>query len=394
MISRTSAMAWKGVRRSLPKIARTLGVQTIAEGTVARTGDQLRLVVRLIDAKKDLAVWSRTYEGNLQNVVALQNQMVLAIANEIHASLTESVRSLRVRNGPVNVDAWDAYLKGRDQYFKAFTREGTEKAIAWFNQALAHDSRYAPAYAGLADCYYGLSNIYYPPAEVMPKAKWAAQKALEIDETLGEAHATLALVSSLYEFNRVDAEKSFRRALELKPSDAQTHLLYGIHLAGMGRFSEAIAEVEEARKLDPASPAMNGYIGLPLFLARRYDEIIRRLQPMADRHPDYHHPYVWLALAYEQKGDWARAIAAMEKAYRLDGQPEALAQLGHVYASSGRPADARRVLSDLEQLSRKRYVSAYNFAVLHAGLGERDEAFRWVNKVAEDRSELVRRGQR
>jgi tetratricopeptide (TPR) repeat protein len=155
----------------------------------------------------------------------------------------------------------------------------------------------------------------------------------------------------------------------------------------LGRFDEAVAEVNRAQKLDPVSPGVNSYFGLILFLAHRYDELIQRMKPIADFHPEYHQSYAWLALAYEQKREWDKAIEGMSKAYELDSEPEALAQLGHIYAVAGRTADARRALAQLHQLSRRRYVPAYDFAVLYAGLGERDEAFRWLQKVEQDRSE-------
>jgi len=196
------------------------------------------------------------------------------------------------------------------------------------------------------------------------------------------------VVSSLYDFDRRVGEKEFKRALELKPSNAEAHLLYSQHLVGMGRFDEALAEVEKAQKLDPASVGLNAYVGLPLFYARRYDKAIQWLQPIVEAYPNYHHPHAFLALAYEQKGEWRKAIAEMERAYELDKEPEALAQLGHMYAVAGRPADARKVLRHIRDLARRRYVSVYDIAVLYAGLGERDEAFRWLEKVEQDRSEM------
>jgi Flp pilus assembly protein TadD len=232
-----------------------------------------------------------------------------------------------------------------------------------------------------------ISNQFYPPVEVMPKAKRAAQKALEIDETLAEAHATLALVMSVYEFDRSGGEKEFRRALELKPSDAEAHLWYGLHLAGLGRFNEAVAEVEQAQKLDPASPAMSAYVGAPLYLAHRYDEVIRRLQPIAETHPALQQAHAFLALAYEQKRDWTNSVKEMERAYELEKEPQSLAQLGHIYAASGRTADARRILRQLQELAHNQYVTAYDIGLLYAGLGEREEAFQWLEKVNQDRSE-------
>jgi tetratricopeptide (TPR) repeat protein len=320
-------------------------------------------------------------------VLALQEQVAGAIAGEIGVALSVRGQSHVSRSRRVDLGAYDAYLKGRHQYFADFTQESIQKAIDYYQQALVLDGAYAPAYAGLAECYYMLSNLYYPPTEVMPKAKAAAMKAIELDDTEGEAHATLALVQSLYEFDRVAAEKGFRRALELKPSNAEAHLWYGIHLAGIGRFDESVSELEMAHKLDPVSVAMNAYVGGPLFFARRYDQLIQRLQPIADMNPGYHQTHAFLGLAYEQKGDWAKAIAELELAYKLDSEPEALAQLGHAYAVAGRTADARKVLKQLTQQARRQYISAYNFAVLYAGLGERDEAFRWLQKVKEDRSE-------
>ena len=340
VISRTSAMTYKRSRRPLPQIARALGVQTIAEGSVLRAGSRIRISMRLVDALKDRPVWSSSYEGELQDVLALQERVADAIAREIDATLTARNAGQASRSRRINLDAYDAYLKGRHEYFTAFNRESTQKATDWFQRAIAFDPGYAPAYAGLADCYYMVSNQYYAPTEVMPRAKAAALKAIDLDETLGEAHATLALVRSVYDFNHADAEKEIHRAFELKPSDAGAHVWYGLYLVAMSRFDEAATELNRAQKLDPGSPALNGYAGAVLYYAHRYDEVIRGMRPLIEKNPDYQQPYAWIALAYEQKGEWDKAVTAMEKSTQLDGgEVDGLAQLAHIYAVVGRTAD-------------------------------------------------------
>jgi tetratricopeptide (TPR) repeat protein len=256
-------------------------------------------------------LWSGSYEGELRDVVVLQEQVAAAIASEIGLTLNARGHGRMPRSRPVDLAAYDAYLKGRHQVLNAYTEESSQKAAVYFQQALALDPNY----------------------------------------------------------------------------HAEAHVWYGMHLGGIGRFDEAQSELEPARKLDPASLAMRVYAAVPLYYAHRYDEIIQRLQSIVDINQDYHPSYAFLGLAYEQKRDWTKAVAELERAYQLDPQPEALAQLGHVYAVAGRGADARRVLAQLTQLARERYVSAYNFAVLYAGLGDSDEAFRWLQKVEQDRSE-------
>ena len=387
VISRTSAMTFKNVRRRLPEIARALGVQTIAEGSVLRTGNRIKISMRLVDGPKDRSFWAGSYEGELDNLLGLQTKLAEAIAGEINVVLTAPDRVRIFRQRRVNLDAYDLYLKGRHEYFSGYTQASTDKAIDYFRHALELDPGYSPAYAALAECYWGLSSVYYAPSDVMPKAKRAALRALELDESLAEAHAMLALVRSTFEFSRAEAERGFKRAIELKSSDALVHLFYGIHLVEVGSVDRAVTEVEQAKALDPLSPFMRGYVALPFYFAHRYDEAIRRLQPVVDLYPNYHQPHSFLALAYEQKGLWAQAAKEMERAYELDQDQDGLAQLGHIYAFSGRTEEARKVLRRLQEMSQRRYVSAYNLAVLYAGLGQKDDAFNWLGKVEDDRSE-------
>ena len=267
-----------------------------------RAGNRVRIALRLVDAAKERPVWSGSYEGELRDVLALQSQVAGTIAEEIHVTLTAPDR-VRMSHSPrVDLGAYDAYLKGRHQYLTDFTKETLDKAIGLFQQAITIDPNYAQAHAALADCYYMVSSQYYPATEMMPKARAAALKALAIDDTLAEAHATLALVRSLYDFKRAEAEQGFKRAIELRPSDARSHLWYGLHLSRIRRFDEAIAEVDRAQKLDPVSPSLNSFVGPVFYFARRYDELIQRMQRIIEANPAYHQPHWWVALAYETKG--------------------------------------------------------------------------------------------
>jgi serine/threonine protein kinase/Tfp pilus assembly protein PilF len=385
VISRTSVMSYRGVHQSLPDIARRLGVNTIVEGSVLRAGNRVRISLRLVDGPKDRTIWSGSYEGELKDVLALQQRVAEAIAGEIHVTLTAPDEARISRSRRVDLGAYDAYLKGRQQYLTAFTRDSLQKAIGLFQQSLTLDPNYAPAYAGLADCYSTASNRYYPPTEIMPKAKAAVLKALEIDDTMGGAQATLALIQSVYEYDRAEAEKGFKRAIELDPSNPEAHAWYAEHLVGLGRFDEAVAQVEQAQKLDPVSPGLSAYHGIVLYHSHRYDQLIQRMQRLVEMYPNYSEPHFFLGEAYEQKGDWAKASAELGRnGVMYFGT---LGQLGHVYAMSGKTALARKMLQRLKELSRQRYIESYPVAVLCAGLGDRDAAFAWLQKAAEDHSE-------
>ena len=387
VISRTSVMPLKRTRRPPQEIARTLNVDTITEGSLFRDAGRIRISIRLIDATRDLTLWTGSYEGDVTDLFTLQNRVAEAIAAELRVSLMDQAGHRHSNNVRVNLNAYDEYLKGRHEYFREFTRESLERAIVHFQNAARLDGSYAPAYAGLANCYYMLSSIYLPPTEAMPKARAAAMRALEIDSNLGDAHAILALVRSVYEFDRDEADRGFQRAIERKPSDSLTRLWYGLHLIAMSRFDQGLAEIDLAQKLDPSSPGMNAYAGAGLYLARRYSRVIERMGTIADINPDYHHPHAWLALAYEQNRDWPRAIMHIEKAHAADSESDSLAQLGHIYAMAGRTDDARAVLRKLQTMAQRRYLSSYNFGVLYAALGETDEAFRYLSMAREDRGE-------
>ena len=388
VISPTAVMTYKGKNKPLSEIAAELKIQAAVQGTVTRTGDSLRLGLKLVQTDTNRELWSETYERPVSDVAKLPAEAAMAIAREIRAPLTQQDRARLETRPAVNQQAYESYLKGRYQYLSEFNKDSIQRAMAHFRQALAIDPRYAPPYAGMADCYYMLSSIYYPPREVMPKAKWAALKALEIDEGLGEAHASLGLVLSLYELKRNDAEKEFQRAIELNPNHVLAHVWYAMHLLGVGRGAEAQRLWDRAAEMDPVSPGISGYTsGAGLYFLHRYDEVLERLRPHVEMDPNQSMMHAFMALSYEQKREYTRAVAAFQKAYQLDKQTVTLAQLGHAYAVSGRTTEAEKVLERLRELSRDHYVSVYDEAIIYIGLGRKDEAFRLLDKFEEDRSE-------
>ncbi len=385
VISRTSAMRCKGTDKSLPEIARELGVDAVIEGTVRRAGNQVRITVQLIEAATDKHLFAESYQRELRNILALQSEVAQAIAREIKVAVTPEEEARLARARTVNPEAYEAYLKGRYQLSK-WTEDSTKKGMEYFRRAIEIDPGYAPAYAGLADAYYGLSNLYLPPREAMPKARAAALKALEIDERLAEAHTSLAMVKAFYDWDWEGAEREFKRALELNPGYADAHLWYGCHLVGVGRSEEALAQAKQAQDLDPLSPGINGYGGLVFYLAGQYDQAIERARKAIEMEPTPIAHWV-LGLAFEQKGMYKEAVAEYRKAVSLGGGPQGQAVLGHGSAVSGQTSEARKILAQLMALSKRTFVSGYGIATIYAGMGEKDQAFGWLEKAYEQRAE-------
>jgi tetratricopeptide (TPR) repeat protein len=283
------------------------------------------------------------------------------------------------------VEAYGHYLKGRNQW-KRRTPDGLLKGIEYFRQAIEVDPNYALAYAGLADSYnmlvvYGVRK----PKEAFPAAKEAALKALEIDETLAEAHTALAFIKFRWDWDRLDAEREFRLAIRHKPGYAPAHQWYSSYLVAVGRFEEAIAEAKRTQELEPLSFITDVHLGWILYLAEQYDEAIVQCRRMLEIDADFFPARRYLGLAYEQKGMYTEAISEFKRAVELSGSPLIVALLGHAYAVSDEHDEARRVLAELQQMSSQRYVSPYTIAAIHTGLGDRDEAFRWLEKAHDER---------
>lgn len=383
VISRTSAMHYKGTKAKLPQIARELGVDAVVEGSVERAGDQVRITAQLIEAPTDRHIWAKSYERDLRNVLGLQDDVAQAIANEVRIKLTPRERIHLANARSVKPEAHEAYLRGLYELHKesagSVSAGSTERAIQYFQQALAIDSNEALAYAGLADAYYDQSTILRAPLEVMPKAKSAAARAIELDDSLAEAHSSLGRVKLTFDWDWQGAESEFRRALELNPSLARAHAGYAHYLLTLRRTDEAIEELNRALKIDPL--LTESHVNLPflLFNGHRYNEAIEASGHGKDDRV--------IALASAQLGRSEQAIAAADRALQSSESPVLRAQMASVYALARKKDKARAMLSGIEAQASNRYICGFNVACVFATLGDNERAFAWLEKAYLARSD-------
>src|SRR5277367_6413457 len=339
VISRTSAMVYRGARKPLPQIARELNVDAVVEGTVLRAGDQVRITAQLIDASTDKHLWSQSYQGELRDTLALQDSVARAIADQIQINLTPREQAALKSVRAVNPEAYESYLKGRFFWNKR-TADGLRVALAYFNQAIEEDPKYPQAYSGLADTYALLGDWQYAvmtPAQAYPKAKAAALKAVELDSALGEAHNSLAFVLDGFDWDLDAGGKEFERAIELNPGYATAHHWYAWHLGLLGRNDEAIVEMRKAESLDPLSLIINADLAELLLLAHSYDASIEQSRKTIEMDPNFGMAHNQLGQAYLQKQMYDPAIAELQKAVQLSGDsPTCVANLARAYAASGK----------------------------------------------------------
>jgi TolB-like protein/Flp pilus assembly protein TadD len=372
VISRTSAMHFKSTSKTVPEIARELSVDAVVEGAVVRDGNRVRISAQLIDAHTDLHLWAQSYEGDLSDVLRLQDQVALAIANEIKGKLAP------LHQGPnrvraVSSEVHELYLKGRFHWNKR-TEDGLKKSIEYFQQAIEGAPLYALAYSALADSYnmLGLWSVV-PHTEVAPKAKAAATKALEIDDQLAEAHASLGWSRFAFDWDWVDAEEELKRAIKLNPGYESAHRWLCNCLQQQGRLDEASVEIKVAKELDPLSLVNNTVLGQNLYFLRKYDQAIEQERKTLEIDNFAYAHYV-LGSAYEQKGDLGKAILEFQKAATLNPNPVYPAGLGHAFALAGRKREAQKLLDELSTLSIERHIAWNEIAVIFVGLGENDRA--------------------
>ena len=385
-IARTSVMPYKKTNKRLEEIATELGVDYILEGSVRKSGQRLRVAAQLIDAADETHLWAESYDYHLSDILTLQNTIAEAIANQIELKLTLEKKELLVRPRRVAPGAHDAYLRGLYQLRK-LSREGAEKAITHFEDATQKDASYALAYAGLARAHLALTTFYVAPLEGMPKVKAAAMKAIELDDSLAEAHASLGLVQFFFDWDWDGSEKEFQRALTFNPNLAEAHAGYAGLLIARGLRNEAFLETKKALELDPVPVASRGEYLWQFYVFRQYDETIRQCQKAIDLEPNFFLAHTVMGWALAEQGRFAEAVARAEAGHRLGGSPFALAGLGYIYAKAGDREKAARILEELSELSNHRYVCGYSNAAIYAALGDNEQALDWLERAYGERSD-------
>ncbi len=389
VISRTSVMQYKAMRQPLSNIASKLNVDAVVEGTVLRSGGRVRITTQLVRAATEKHLWAESYEGDLNDVLALQRNVARDVAREIRIKLTPQEQMILAVARPVNPQAQVAYLKGLF-FLNKRSPVALDKSVEFFDQAIELDPSYAQAYAGRSITYIYLGLIgLVPPGEVFPKAKTAAMKALELDETLADAYAALGQVSKQYDWDWAKAETMYKRALELNPSSWLARGWYAGLLSTIGRFEQSIKLDMEARDLDPISANSGTFLGRDLYRARRYDEAIRACQEALELDPDHLLALRFQAQSLEQKHQFPEAIAKLERAVSLSDGPIYRGQLAHAYALAGKRAKALKILEQLKALSKEKYVAPVDIAIIYTGVGDRNAAFQWLEKAYQERTARI-----
>jgi len=384
VIARTSVMKYKGTSKPVSEIGRELGVGNVLEGSVRRAGNRVRISVQLVDPTNEGLKWSQQYDREISDIFAIQSDISNRVAEALRLQILGAPGQGTHTRNP---EAYVSHLRGR-QSWNTRTEAGIRQAIGFFQKALAEDDTFARAYAGLADCYSTLALLeFIPPNEAYPKAKEAVGRALSLDPVLAEAHTSLGLIRFQYDWDWKGAEEEFNEALRINPSYAPAHHFFADYLKAMGRFDEALAEIEKARELDPLNLAINTGVGHVLYLSRQYDMSIEQYKKAVDLDPNFTLTHIWFGRPYLEKGMYPEAISELETAVRLSGEGTlALAMLGHGLASGGRSEDARKVLDQLIERSKTRYVPSYWIAVVYNGFRDEEQVLKWLQRAHEERS--------
>ena len=388
VISHTSTQRFKSSPDNLPQVARQLGAANILIGSVQKSGDAVRVNVQLIKAVNDSHVWAETFDRKVTDIFSVESDVAKAIADQLRAHITRQEEQIIAAKPTKNIEAYDAYLRGR-YFWNKRTSDGIKHATEHFQLSVERDPNFALGYVGLADSYIALTFYNFAaPHEAMPKAKESAIKALALDNTLAEAHASLAHILMNYDWNWSAAEKEFKRSIELEPDYATAHEWYAIHyLTATSRLEEAVQEMKKALELEPASLVMNTFMGATLYYAGRYDEAIDHCRRTIEMDPNFAVGHWHLGLAYEQKQVFDAATEEFKKAISLSGgSPLMRAALGRTYAEAREKHEANKMLDELNELAKQQYVSAYEVATMYVALGNNEQAFQSLEKAYAEHS--------
>ncbi|MCI0392271.1 MAG: protein kinase [Acidobacteria bacterium] len=392
VMARSTVFSYKGKEIDPRKVGRELNVRAVFTGRVLQSGDNLSVQVDLVDSTDGSQLWGERYNQKLANFTALEAEIARRISEKLRPGLSSKERERLTKHHSEKSEAHLLYLKGR-HFWNNWTGKDFNKGLQYFEQALAVDPGYALAWVGLADAYYGLSGVYLPSREMMPKVRAAARRALDIDETLGEAHASLAFATAFYDWDWVAGEREFKRAIELNPGYANAHWGYGLYFINIGRPNEALRELKLAQELDPLSPSIAVTAVWPYYFtppsARQYDQAVSHLQRIIEVNPNFPPAHSLLGLVYQQKGMFKEALAEAKQARQLDDAPWTLADLGRSYAMGGWKSEAKHVIDELQAPSNQKHIRPCAIAGIYAGLGEKEQAFAWLEKAFDSRDEDV-----
>ncbi|HJR07614.1 MAG TPA: tetratricopeptide repeat protein [Pyrinomonadaceae bacterium] len=391
VLARGTVFRYKNLDVDPVSVGREMNARAVLTGRLIQLGDSLIIRTELVDTNNGCQMWGEQYDRKTSDLLSVQEEISRQISEKLRTKLSGAEEARLAKRHTTSTEAYQTYLKGRFHWNKR-TQEGIEKGIEYFKQAIALDPAYALAYAGLADSYALLGAVEYAalsPNEAMREAREATLKALELDDTLAEAHASLAYVR-IFDWNWTEAEREYRRSIELNPSYATAHHWYAHYLTAMGRQTEAIIEMRRARELDPLSLPVNSGMGWHYYLTRQYDEAIHEYRKTLELNENFYMAHFLLGMALEQIGNYDEALASYRRAIALSrSSPAMLAAPGHAYAVLGQTDAAREVLAELHTLSARQFVSPYHIAVIHAALGEHDEAFDWLSRACDVQSEAL-----
>jgi len=380
-------MRFKSTARSLPEIASELQVGAVVEGSVRKAGKKVRINVQLLDVRNDEHLWSQSYDRQLEDIFAIQSDIANNVAEALKVHILAPEKDRIERKATSDMEAYVLYLKGLHHKGER-SEEGYRKAISYFEEALKKDPRFALAYAGLAECYDLLGDEgYLPPKESFPRAEQFAKKAIELDDSLAEAHATLGAIMQNYHYDQVGADREFRAALDLNPNYGRVCNSYGAYLACMGRLDEAVKEIGRAQELNPLALDVNSCAAVIFNCVNEFDKSVEACEKMLRVDENFLLAYTDLAEAYLEKARFEDAITVLRRGLDISkGAPPVRARLGFAFAKAGRPAEAKAILSELESESKSKYVTPVAFAIVQCGLGNNEEAIKWLEKACEERA--------